>query len=134
MFLCGVLGFGVGRFINFVRIFVSFRCIFGWWMIMLIVSFLIRNLLCWNLGGSFLWMVCLIICGLVKLINVFGLVMLRLFSMVKFVEILFIVGLVSMEMYGKLCFCIFVSVVEVFVICISDISVFCICVLLEVEK
>lgn len=79
-------------------------------------------------------MVCLIICGLVKLINVFGLVMLRLFSMVKFVEILFIVGLVSMEMYGKLCFCIFVSVVEVFVICISDISVFCICVLLEVEK
>lgn len=101
---------------------------------MSIAFFSIRNLLRWNLGGSFSRTVCSIIRGSVKSINVFGLAMLRSFSMAKFVEISFIVGSVSTEMYGKSRFCIFVSVVEVFVICISDISVFCIRALLEAEK
>lgn len=93
-----------------------------------------RNFECWKFFGSFLCMVCLIMCGLVKLISVCGLVMLMLFSIVKEVEILLVVGWVSIEMYGSLVLCSLFSVVEVLVICISENRFFCMWVLLFCEK
>lgn len=90
--------------------------------------------MCWKFFGSFLWIVCLIMCGLVKLISVFGLVIMMLLRNVKFVDMLFIVGLVSIEMNGSFVLVSLVSIVVVLVICISDSRFFCICVLFDVVK
>lgn len=60
--------------------------------------------------------------------------MFKLFNIVKLVEILFKVGLVNIEINGIFCFFILVKIVLVFVICINENNVFCICVLFDVEK
>lgn len=79
-------------------------------------------------------MVCFIMCCLVKLIIVLGLLILIFLSMVKFVEMLFSVWFVNIEIYGKFLLDKWFNVVLVFDICINDIRDFCIWVFLFVEK
>lgn len=71
-------------------------------------------------------------CGLVNLIRVFGLVMIMLVMVVKLVVMFLVVGLVSKLRYGMLCLLRVLSVIVVFVICISESVFFCIWVLLFV--
>lgn len=119
---------GLCKWINLIRVF------FNWvWGIMVFIKLCFnRYLEVWKFLGSFLWIVCLIICCLVKFIVVFGLVIIIFLSMVKFVVILFVVGWVKIGIYSCLVFLCCFRVLEILVICIRFKRFFCILVLLEV--